>query len=142
MPCTLLLGAAGLLGGCAGSSVLVDGPEGTGVAVGQTVPGQVPVSHTLPTNSSLYLVYKVQLIRFKPDAADRLSRAFAQLDGTKTFQTVAIRESDRVYSLETRDDPGRIEERIYQVLAFEGIDLNHVRFEFSDTMILIENFGI
>jgi hypothetical protein len=69
-----------------------------------------------------------------------LSRALARLSGTRSFKTIAVRESGRVYSLQTIDDPDLIEDRIYQVLKVQGINSDDIRFEFSDTIMLVEKF--
>ena len=69
-----------------------------------------------------------------------LSRALAGLSGTRSFKTIAVRESSRVYSLQTIDDPDLIEDRIYQVLKAQGIDSSNIRLEFSDTTMLVEKF--
>ena len=66
----------------------------------------------------------------------------AGLSGTRSFKTIAVRESSRVYSLETIDDPDLIEDRIYEVLKVQGIDSANIRLEFSDTTMLVENFEI
>ncbi len=88
----------------------------------------------------LPVVYTVKLIRFRPDTAMLLSRALARLSGTRSFKTIAVRESSRVYSLETIDDPDLIEDRIYQVLKVQGINSDDIRLEFSDTIMLVEKF--
>ena len=106
------------------------------IALNQTYDGSISTGDGLP------VVYTVKLIRFKPKTAILLSRALARLNGTKSFKTIAIRESDRVYLLETVDDPDRIEDRIYQVLEVEGVNSDSVRLEFADTTMLVENFGI
>ena len=90
----------------------------------------------------LPVVYTVKFIRFRPDTAMSLSRALAGLSGTRSFKTIAIRESSRVYSLETIDPVDLIEDRIYEVLKVQGIDSANIRLEFSDTTMLVENFEI